>query len=79
MLKASWRDCDLNGHMNNTAYLDEAEDLIPLEYLKSHVPSAIDIAYKKEIPLGEEVEVSYGDEGGVYVFSCPSFFLRLTF
>ena len=65
--------------MNNTAYLDEAEDLIPLEYLKSHVPSAIDIAYKKEIPLGEEVEVSYGNEGGVYVFSCPSFFLRLTF
>ena len=79
MLKASWRDCDLNGHMNNTAYLDEAEDLIPLEYLKSHVPAAIDIAYRKEIPLGEEVEVSYGNEGGVYVFSCPSFFLRLTF
>lgn len=79
ILKASWRDCDLNGHMNNTSYVDEMQDWIPLEYLKSHVPTVLDIAYKKEIPLGEEVEVEYGNEKGVYVFSCPSFFLRITF
>ncbi len=76
---AKWRDCDLNGHMNNTAYFDEAEDLIPPSFLKSHEPSFLDVAYKKEIPLGEEIPVSYGLEDDVYVFSSPSFFIRLGF
>ncbi len=76
---AKWRDCDLNGHMNNTAYFDEAEDLIPSSFLKSHEPSFVDVAYKKEIPLGEEIALSYGEEDGVYVFSSSSFFIRLGF
>lgn len=76
---AKWRDCDLNGHMNNTAYLDEAEDLIPVGFLKTHEPSLLEVAYKKEIPLGQEIPVSYGEEDNVYVFSSASFFLRLGF
>ena len=76
---AKWRDCDLNGHMNNTAYLDEAEDLIPSGFLKAHEPSLLEVAYKKEIPLGQEIPVSFGEEDDVYVFSSPSFFIRLGF
>ncbi len=76
---AKWRDCDLNGHMNNTAYIDEAEELVPNDFLKCHEPSFLDVAYKKEIPLGQEALVAYGEEGGVYVFSSPSFFLRIGF
>ena len=76
---AKWRDCDLNGHMNNTAYLDEAEDLIPHSFLKEHEPSFLDVAYKKEIPLGQEIPVQYGEENLVYVFSSASFFIRLGF
>ena len=76
---AKWRDCDLNGHMNNTAYLDEAEDLIPHSFLKEREPSFLDVAYKKEIPLGQEIPVQYGEENLVYVFSSASFFIRLGF
>ena len=76
---AKWSDCDLNGHMNNTAYFDEALNLIPPSFLKSHQPSAVDVAYKKEIPLGSEVAVSYEEEKGVYVFSSDSFFIRIAF
>lgn len=77
--QAEWRDCDLNGHLNNTAYLDKAENLIPIPFLLSFSPKEIEIAYRKEIPLGEKTEVSYGEENGTYVFSCPEFFLRLLF
>lgn len=76
---ASWRDCDLNGHLNNASYLDLAELMIPDSYLLSHTPSLVEIAYRKEIPLGEEAEVEYGNKGNEYVFSCPSFFLRIAF
>ncbi len=76
---ASWRDCDLNGHLNNASYLDLAESMIPDAYLLSHTPCLVEIAYRKEIPLGSEVEVEYGNEGDEYVFSCPSFFLRIVF
>ncbi len=76
---AKWRDCDLNGHMNNTAYLDEAEDLIPFAFLKAHEPSLLEVAYKKEIPLGQEIPVSFGEEDNIYVFSSASFFIRLGF
>ncbi len=76
---AKWRDCDLNGHMNNTAYLDEAEDLIPHSFLKEHELSFLDVAYKKEIPLGQEIPVQYDEENLVYVFSSASFFIRLGF
>ena len=76
---AKWRDCDLNGHMNNTSYLDEAEELIPCDFLKTHEPSFLDVAFKKEIPLGEEISLSYGEENNVYVFSSTCFFIRLGF
>ena len=78
-IKASWRDCDLNGHMNNTAYLDEAEDLIPIDFLKKRDVKSFDVAYKKEIPLGTTVEVNYGETDGTYLFVSPYFFLRLVF
>lgn len=76
---ASWRDCDLNGHLNNASYLDLAEAMIPDAYLYSHTPSLVEIAYRKEVSLGQAVEVEYGSEGNEYVFSCPSFFLRIVF
>jgi medium-chain acyl-[acyl-carrier-protein] hydrolase len=76
---AKWRDCDLNGHMNNTAYIDEVIDLVPVDYLKEHAVSSLDVAYKREIPLGASVEVNYGQRGDEFVFSSPSFFIRLIF
>ena len=76
---ASWRDCDLNGHLNNASYLDLAESLIPDSYLLSHSPAKVEIAYRQEIVLGSRVDVEYGNEGDEYVFSCPNFFLRIVF
>ncbi len=78
-VEAKWSDCDLNGHLNNAAYLDIAEDLIPIEFLKKHRCKAIDISYKKEIPLGEKVELEYGYEKPYYTFESDHFAIRLEY
>lgn len=76
---ASYSRSDLNGHLSNAFYLDIAEDLIPNDYLLSHDPKKIEIAFRKEILLGEKTTLSYGKEDQSYSFVCPNFSLRLTY
>lgn len=71
--------CDVNGHVNNTKYFDFIADAIPMDYQKSHKVQSVDIAYKKEIPLGVEVEVHYGEEGGDYYFVSDHFDARISY
>lgn len=78
-IEAKWSVCDLNGHLNNAAYLDIVEDLIPIEFLKSHRCKAIDISYKKEIPLGEKVAIRYVYDAPFYYFESDHFSLRLEY
>ncbi len=78
-ISPSFRDIDLNGHLNNTRYLDIVEDLIPVDFLMSHSPKGLDIHYKKEVRLGEEVEVEYGKEGSDYCFCSDRFACKIEF
>ncbi|MCR4561957.1 MAG: hypothetical protein K5694_01950 [Bacilli bacterium] len=79
IFKAQWSRCDLNGHLNNTSYFDMCEDVLPTSFLKEHVAKTIDVTYKKEIILDEEVNVRYGLVDNVYWFDCDKFTIRLGF
>ena len=60
---------DMNGHMNNTRYLDLAEDLLFAKGLKQdgvsmHVPTLqrIETEYRAELLGGETIPVLWGEE-----------------
>ena len=78
-LRSTYRDTDFNGHMNNVRYLDVCMDLIPLDFLNTHIPVSFDIAYKKEFRLGEETELRYEYKDGAYSFASDLFTLIIRF
>ncbi len=60
--------CDLNGHVNNSCYLDIVCDALPLEVLRKGPLRLASIKYHREIPMGAEVAVSYAPSAdGWYV------------
>lgn len=66
--RAGYSLCDLNGHLNNTCYLDVACDVLPLAQLRAHPVRRASVRYHREVPLGEEMELFYGRAGeGWYV------------
>lgn len=78
-MKAAYSDCDINGHLNNCSYFDIVEDLIPISYLSSHSAKAIDVHYKKEILIGENIEVSFEETNDLYTFHSDNFSLGIQF
>ena len=60
--------CDLNGHINNAAYLDIACDAIPLEVWRTRELKFFSIKYHREVPIGEKMAIFYAPvEQGWYV------------
>ena len=59
----SYSQVDINGHMNNSKYIDETEDLLGAEYLKDHELRALEIEYKSEVKLGRRVTLKYTQSG----------------
>ena len=79
ILQGTFSNCDVNGHINNTKYFDFIEDAIPAEVWKSRRIQGVDIAYKKEIPMGQGVEVRYGKQDSDYFFASDHFDARICF
>ncbi len=79
IIDASYSLCDMNGHLNNCAYLDVLENLIPISFLKSNSPSSLDIQYKKEIMLGESIPVTFDFDSGSYCFYSDYFTSKIAF
>lgn len=76
-MEARYSLCDLNGHVNNTCYLDIAEDKIPLDFLKSHELKLIDIKYTHEVPVGTKLPMKFGFFDHSYYFVNEAFALQL--
>lgn len=56
-IKAEFDDIDINGHVNNCVYSVWALESLPLEILETKSISKINISFKKECLLGQDVEV----------------------
>lgn len=56
------KDIDIIGHMHNLYYLDLAYEVLPEEVYIQRSFDEIQIMYKKEIKLGDEVICKYSDE-----------------
>lgn len=72
-------EIDLNGHLNNTRYLDWADELT-----EGRVPTSIWVQYAKELLEGQEVTLRYElGEDGLYArgssAAAESFLLMATF
>ena len=64
--QALYSHIDLNGHMNNTRYLDWIDDLFDMHF---HEVTAIDqfqINYVQEVEYGDKVELCYEYFQGIY-------------
>ena len=55
-LKASFEDIDLNNHVNNATYLNWAIKSLDYDFLISHSISEIEVNYKHEITMGNEIK-----------------------
>ena len=61
----TFSDLDVNGHMNNTRYLDWICDLLPAAFHKDHPMKAVSICYMSEALEGQSLRLSHG-EGDVF-------------
>ena len=67
--RVTLRDCDCNGHMNNTYYLDVLCDYIPELYdHANHWVNSARLHFAKEAPLGSEITIRRCKDGNTYLF-----------
>lgn len=59
---------DLNGHMNNTRYLDLCGDLISDDVMKKRLNS-VSAEFQREIAYKETVTIGIGTDGNYYTFT----------
>ena len=62
-------DIDINKHVNNAVYPLWASEAVDHVFRDEHFPQEIEIAFKKECRLGEEVEVKTQTDGNVSLHS----------
>lgn len=77
--KVNFSDVDLNGHLNNTSYINKALDLIDNKYLISHNLQEAYINFRKEIKIDEEYTVNFDKIDNDFYFSNDHFVIKLTF
>ena len=64
--KVYYSDTDVNGHMNNTKYLNMLCDFVP--EIEKKTLKGMNISYVTEAPLGEELTVLCKADGDTYYF-----------
>lgn len=64
---------DVNGHMNNTYYLDIAYQALPLDvYFNNTAFNEFEIMYRKECRMGDQLKCNYVFDGNDHVVSIRS-------
>ena len=52
-------DLDMNGHVNNSKYLDWIFEVMGADFLTNHIPKKINLKYVKEVRPGGMITSSY--------------------
>ena len=60
--RVTYSMCDLNGHLNNTRYLELIVDAKDRRFYEKHAPASIVLNFEKEIQEGEEVSIHLHEE-----------------
>ena len=58
-------DLDMNGHVNNSKYLDWVFEVMGAEFLSRHIPKRVHLKYVKEVLPGGMITSSVEREGMV--------------
>ncbi len=70
--RADWKFMDMYGHMNNTYYMDIAENMLPAE-IRSRLSSLdFDMVYKQEIPENAEIKCLCAETEDAYTVAFKS-------
>jgi medium-chain acyl-[acyl-carrier-protein] hydrolase len=65
--KVNWHDLDFNEHLNNVHYMKWMIEALPKAVLETHVLKSLDIHYKLECHLEDELQAQvYIPENGIY-------------
>lgn len=59
-----YSDCDFNGHLNNTRYLEMMYDMLPEEAIDGDSPIRLDFNYRHEARRGEDISLGLKKENG---------------
>lgn len=62
--KVRYDDIDINHHINNAVYVLWAGEAVDNEWHKTHTPAKIEVNFKKEGFIGEEIEIITSLENG---------------
>ncbi|HDP93888.1 MAG TPA: hypothetical protein ENN40_00835 [Candidatus Aminicenantes bacterium] len=58
-VEAAWSDIDLNGHVNNTRYVDWMLDGFNEDFHRRHLPRRIEMNFVAELRQNEALELNY--------------------
>lgn len=56
-------DLDMNGHVNNSKYLEWMYEAMDIDFLKTHVPKKVHLKYLKEIHYGKDIITRIKQDG----------------
>lgn len=62
--KAGFSDLDVNGHVNNTKYLDWVDDLLPSGFHRDHSLRELVICYLSEVLEGQYLDLTWALQEG---------------
>lgn len=65
--KIYYSDIDLNGHLNNVAYIEMMIDIHNKDFYKKYMISKINVYYKKELNDGDKVEIFVNEDETTYI------------
>ena len=65
--KVQYSDVDLNGHLNNTRYMEILSDIHDSDFYKTHQIKSLTLNYMKEIREGESISLLYGQSKTEYI------------
>lgn len=56
-------DLDLNGHVNNSKYLEWMYEVLDVAFLEEHIPHCINLKYVKEVHYGHDIKSRVETDG----------------
>ncbi|MBN2256145.1 MAG: hypothetical protein JW736_10585, partial [Deltaproteobacteria bacterium] len=62
-IRVSYRDLDMNEHVNNVRYIEWIIDSFPLEFLRNHTLKELEINYLAEALYADEISLGHENRG----------------